>query len=271
MVRASAKNHANVAIVTSPTSVRRRHRRRGAGRVHAAERQALAAEAFVHTATYDVAVASWMGNVRSTDTSGGTGFPAWVGGDVGQARRCCATARTRTSPPPSTQRATPVSRPRAGRAAARQGDVVQQLRRRRRRAARGVRHRRARRRDHQAREPVRHRRRAPTSASAPAGARVRPRVRVRRRDRGERTGEPRWPRAGGRDLHRGHRRPRVEPGAVEVFKPRRTSASCSAGGLSPRRPWTCGPSRVASCSRRRPGRRRVEAGGDGPPLDARLG
>ncbi|MBW3661445.1 MAG: bifunctional phosphoribosylaminoimidazolecarboxamide formyltransferase/IMP cyclohydrolase, partial [Gemmatimonadetes bacterium] len=43
-----------------------------------AARQALAAEAFVHTATYDVHVASWMGNVL-TDTSEGSGFPAWVG------------------------------------------------------------------------------------------------------------------------------------------------------------------------------------------------
>jgi phosphoribosylaminoimidazolecarboxamide formyltransferase/IMP cyclohydrolase len=35
--------------------------------------------AFVHTATYDVAVASWMGNVVS-DLSEGTGFPKWMGG-----------------------------------------------------------------------------------------------------------------------------------------------------------------------------------------------
>ena len=33
----------------------------------------------MHTATYDVHVASWMGNVL-TDTSDGAGFPAWVGG-----------------------------------------------------------------------------------------------------------------------------------------------------------------------------------------------
>ena len=32
----------------------------------------------MHTASYDVAVASWMGSVL-TDTSEGTGFPAWVG------------------------------------------------------------------------------------------------------------------------------------------------------------------------------------------------
>ena len=43
------------------------------------QRKRLAAEAFVHTATYDVAVASWMGSVL-TDTSDGAGFPAWVGG-----------------------------------------------------------------------------------------------------------------------------------------------------------------------------------------------
>jgi phosphoribosylaminoimidazolecarboxamide formyltransferase / IMP cyclohydrolase len=78
MVRAAAKNHANVAIVVSPeryddvlTAVR-------AGGFTDAERQRLAADAFVHTATYDVAVASWMGNVL-TDTSEGSGFPAWVG------------------------------------------------------------------------------------------------------------------------------------------------------------------------------------------------
>ena len=42
------------------------------------QRQGLAAAAFVHTATYDVAVASWLGNVV-VDTSDGTGFPRWVG------------------------------------------------------------------------------------------------------------------------------------------------------------------------------------------------
>jgi phosphoribosylaminoimidazolecarboxamide formyltransferase/IMP cyclohydrolase len=78
MVRAAAKNHANVAVVVSPdhyddvlAAVRE-------GGFTDAERQRLAAEAFVHTATYDVAVASWMGNVL-TDTSEGSGFPAWVG------------------------------------------------------------------------------------------------------------------------------------------------------------------------------------------------
>ena len=50
-----------------------------AGGFTLAQRQALAAAAFVHTATYDVAVASWMGSVL-TDSSDGDGFPRWIGG-----------------------------------------------------------------------------------------------------------------------------------------------------------------------------------------------
>lgn len=78
MVRAAAKNHPSVAIVTSPERYGDVLRAAAAGGFTLAERQALAAEAFVHTATYDVHVASWMGNVL-TDTSDGTGFPAWMG------------------------------------------------------------------------------------------------------------------------------------------------------------------------------------------------
>ncbi|WP_395694085.1 bifunctional phosphoribosylaminoimidazolecarboxamide formyltransferase/IMP cyclohydrolase [Nocardioides sp.] len=84
MVRAAAKNHPSVAIVTSPDRYGDVLAAVAAGGFTLAERQRLAAEAFVHTATYDVAVASWMGNVL-TDTSDGSagsggGFPAWVGG-----------------------------------------------------------------------------------------------------------------------------------------------------------------------------------------------
>ena len=79
MVRAAAKNHPSVAIVTSPTAYGAVLAAVAAGGFTLAERQRLAAEAFVHTATYDVHVASWMGNVL-TDTSEGTGFPAWMGG-----------------------------------------------------------------------------------------------------------------------------------------------------------------------------------------------
>jgi len=78
MVRAAAKNHASVAVVTSPTAYGQVLAAAADGGFTLAERQRLAAQAFVHTATYDVAVASWMGNVVA-DTSGGTGFPAWTG------------------------------------------------------------------------------------------------------------------------------------------------------------------------------------------------
>ena len=42
------------------------------------QRARLAVEAFAHTATYDIAVASWLGSVVAPDPDGG-GFPTWVG------------------------------------------------------------------------------------------------------------------------------------------------------------------------------------------------
>ncbi len=78
MVRAAAKNHPSVAIVTSPDRYAEVLEAARDGGFTYEQRKRLAAEAFVHTATYDVHVASWMGSVL-TDTSGGAGFPAWVG------------------------------------------------------------------------------------------------------------------------------------------------------------------------------------------------
>ncbi len=78
MVRGAAKNHACVAVVTSADQYDSLREALAGGGFTLAERQALATAAFVHTATYDVAVASWLGNVV-TDTSAGTGFPSWVG------------------------------------------------------------------------------------------------------------------------------------------------------------------------------------------------
>ncbi len=79
MTRAAAKNHASVAVVTNPADYPQVLAALNAGGFTLAQRQRLAATAFVHTASYDVAVASWMGNVL-TDTGDGTGFPAWIGG-----------------------------------------------------------------------------------------------------------------------------------------------------------------------------------------------
>ncbi|WP_372729415.1 bifunctional phosphoribosylaminoimidazolecarboxamide formyltransferase/IMP cyclohydrolase [Nocardioides sp.] len=78
MVRAAAKNHPSVAIITSPERYPDVLAAVEAGGFTLPERRSLAAEAFVHTATYDVHVASWMGNVL-TDSSEETGFPAWLG------------------------------------------------------------------------------------------------------------------------------------------------------------------------------------------------
>ncbi|MBB6628867.1 bifunctional phosphoribosylaminoimidazolecarboxamide formyltransferase/IMP cyclohydrolase [Nocardioides sp. KIGAM211] len=79
MVRAAAKNHPSVAIVTSPARYADVLTAVGVGGFTLADRKRLAAEAFVHTASYDVAVATWMGNVL-TDTTDGSGAPAWMGG-----------------------------------------------------------------------------------------------------------------------------------------------------------------------------------------------
>jgi phosphoribosylaminoimidazolecarboxamide formyltransferase/IMP cyclohydrolase len=72
MVRASAKNHANVAIVVSPANYGRIVDALAAGGTTFEQRRALAAEAFAHTAAYDGAVAAWFaGDAPSTDE-----FPA---------------------------------------------------------------------------------------------------------------------------------------------------------------------------------------------------
>ncbi|SFC73344.1 phosphoribosylaminoimidazolecarboxamide formyltransferase / IMP cyclohydrolase [Nocardioides terrae] len=78
MVRAAAKNHPSVAIITDGADYGRALEAARSGGFTYEERKALAAKAFAHTASYDVQVASWMGNVL-TDTSEGSGFPAWTG------------------------------------------------------------------------------------------------------------------------------------------------------------------------------------------------
>ncbi len=79
MVRGAAKNHPSVAVVTSPSAYPEVIEAVRSGGFTLAQRARLAAEAFVHTATYDIAVASWMGSVVAP-TDGGSGFPAWAAG-----------------------------------------------------------------------------------------------------------------------------------------------------------------------------------------------
>ncbi|CAK7281592.1 MULTISPECIES: bifunctional phosphoribosylaminoimidazolecarboxamide formyltransferase/IMP cyclohydrolase [Streptomyces] len=60
MVRAAAKNHPSVAVVTSPERYADVLEAAKDGGFDLAARKRLAAEAFRHTAAYDVAVASWF-------------------------------------------------------------------------------------------------------------------------------------------------------------------------------------------------------------------
>ncbi|WP_040282967.1 bifunctional phosphoribosylaminoimidazolecarboxamide formyltransferase/IMP cyclohydrolase [Tessaracoccus massiliensis] len=78
MVRAAAKNHASVAVITSAEQYPMLRAALTAGGLTLAQRRELAAAAFVHTANYDVAVASWMCSevVEFPDDSG---FPSWYG------------------------------------------------------------------------------------------------------------------------------------------------------------------------------------------------
>ena len=76
MVRASAKNHANVAVVVSPARYAEVVAAVADGGFTLAQRARLAAEAFAHTASYDIAVATWMGTVVAPADGG---FPAWIG------------------------------------------------------------------------------------------------------------------------------------------------------------------------------------------------
>ena len=60
MVRASAKNHANVAIVTEPARYGEVIAALEQGGTTLAQRKLLAQAAFAHTAKYDTAVANWF-------------------------------------------------------------------------------------------------------------------------------------------------------------------------------------------------------------------
>jgi phosphoribosylaminoimidazolecarboxamide formyltransferase/IMP cyclohydrolase len=78
MVRGAAKNHANVAVVVSPDRYDEVLAAVSSGGFTLAQRRRLAAEAFAHTASYDVAVAAWMGNVLAPPEDG-SWFPDWTG------------------------------------------------------------------------------------------------------------------------------------------------------------------------------------------------
>ncbi|GAB3499460.1 bifunctional phosphoribosylaminoimidazolecarboxamide formyltransferase/IMP cyclohydrolase [Flexivirga sp.] len=85
MVRAAAKNHPSVAIVTSPEAYAATLEAVAAGGFTLEQRKLLAAQAFQHTADYDNTVANWISNVY-VDTSDGSGFPSWSGATFSKAQ-----------------------------------------------------------------------------------------------------------------------------------------------------------------------------------------
>lgn len=60
MVRAAAKNHANVTVITNPGDYPKLLESVTAGGTTLAQRKEYAYKAFAHTASYDTAVSSWM-------------------------------------------------------------------------------------------------------------------------------------------------------------------------------------------------------------------
>ncbi len=77
MVRAAAKNHPSVAVVVSPDAYGAVAEAIVAGGFSLAQRKQLAAQAFAHTAAYDVAVASWFSSVYAPADE--ESFPAFTG------------------------------------------------------------------------------------------------------------------------------------------------------------------------------------------------
>ena len=80
MVRAAAKNHGSVAVVTDPSRYADVLAALAEGGFTLDQRRALAAEAFAHTAAYDVAVASWFASAYAPDeTAREAGWPRVAG------------------------------------------------------------------------------------------------------------------------------------------------------------------------------------------------
>ena len=76
MVRAAAKNHATVAVVTSPASYPDVLAALAGGGFTGEQRRRLAAQAYAHTAAYDVAVSSWFASSYAPDeVAAQTGWP----------------------------------------------------------------------------------------------------------------------------------------------------------------------------------------------------
>lgn len=79
MVRSAAKNHPSVAVVVDPDRYDEVLDAVAAGGFTLSQRRRLAVAAFAHTASYDVAVASYLGSVLAPPEDGSV-FPTWAAG-----------------------------------------------------------------------------------------------------------------------------------------------------------------------------------------------
>jgi phosphoribosylaminoimidazolecarboxamide formyltransferase / IMP cyclohydrolase len=88
MVRAAAKNHQHVAVITDPRMYGAVLEAAAAGGFTLEQRRRFAARAYAHTAAYDCAVASWFASAYAPDEMAQeTGWPdftgaVWTRGDV---------------------------------------------------------------------------------------------------------------------------------------------------------------------------------------------
>ncbi|VEI15808.1 bifunctional phosphoribosylaminoimidazolecarboxamide formyltransferase/IMP cyclohydrolase [Actinomyces viscosus] len=105
MVRAAAKNHPAVAVVTSPASYDDVAAAVREGGFTLAARRRLAAEAFAHTAAYDAAVSTWLAGQVEADAAGvadaegdGSGEPAALPAYVGAGYERLASLRYGENP-----------------------------------------------------------------------------------------------------------------------------------------------------------------------------
>jgi phosphoribosylaminoimidazolecarboxamide formyltransferase/IMP cyclohydrolase len=81
MVRAAAKNHASVAVVTDPSQYPAVAQALAGGGFTLEQRRRLAARAYAHTAAYDAAVAGWFAAAYAPDeTARESGLPDVLGG-----------------------------------------------------------------------------------------------------------------------------------------------------------------------------------------------
>ncbi|MEL4210937.1 bifunctional phosphoribosylaminoimidazolecarboxamide formyltransferase/IMP cyclohydrolase [Corynebacterium bovis] len=97
MVRAAAKNHPSVAVVTDPARYADVVAAAQGGGFSRGERTRLALDAFRHTAAYDVAVVTWLGEQVTAGAGSGEGddaatsaadalFPEWIGSALERSR-----------------------------------------------------------------------------------------------------------------------------------------------------------------------------------------